>query len=79
MCQLNTVLCDNKIAVNISSLLDSTLHKKHGSLAYHAVRWAVSSGVVKIVWVDTKLNIDDALNKLLSAVQRYDLFGYWTY
>ena len=33
------VLCDNLSVVNNSSKIESTLNKKHSSIAYHAVRW----------------------------------------
>ena len=73
------VLCDNKACVDSSSKVESTLNKKHSSLAYHATRWAVAAGSVKIGKVDTKDNISDALTKTLTVMQRNYLFGNWTY
>ena len=33
------VLCDNESAVTTYSILDSTLNKKHTSIAYNSVMW----------------------------------------
>ena len=73
------ILCDNKSAVTNCSQLESSLHKKHNSLAYHAVRWAVAAGVVRIGWIDTNYNLADAFTKRLTVIQRDRLFGDWTY
>ena len=41
------VLCDNQSVVNNSSKLGSVLNKKHNSIAYHAVRWAVAAEILR--------------------------------
>ena len=73
------VLCDNESVVKNSSLLASTLNKKHNSIAYHATRWAVAAGVILIGWVQTNFNIADSFTKCHSAYKRDTLFGSWTY
>ena len=73
------VLCDNASCVKNSSILSSTLNKKHSSIAYHSVRWHVAAGVLKVAWIDTNYNIADAFTKRLSAEKRNALFGEWTY
>ena len=73
------VLCDNISVVNNSSKIESTLNKKHNSIAYHAVRWAVAAGVIRVGRVDTNFNLADAMTKRLTAQRRYALFGDWTY
>ena len=73
------VLCDNKSAVTNYSQLGSSLHKKHNSLAYHAVRWSVAAGILRVGWIDTNFNVADALTKRLTVAQRDKLFGDWTY
>ena len=73
------VLCDNLSAVNNSSKLESSLNKKHSSIAYHAVRWSVAAGIIKVGWIDTHSNIADAFTKRLTVAQREKLFGDWTY
>ena len=73
------VLCDNESVVRNSSKLESTLNKKHCSLAYHAVRWAVAAAIISIGWIPTDLNIADAMTKRLTVYKRDALFGSWTY
>ena len=73
------VLCDNESVVKNSSRIDSTLHKKHVSIAYHAVRWAVAANIIRVGWISSKENIADAMTKTLTAPNRELLFGSWTY
>ena len=73
------VLNDNKSVVDSSSKLESTLNKKHNSVAYHLVRWNLVAGVVQIGWIKGIFNIADALTKILAAARRSKLFGDWTY
>ena len=64
------VLCDNESVVKNSTRIDSTLHKKHSSIAYHSVRWAVAAGVIRVGWIPSRDNIADAMTKTLSAPVR---------
>ena len=73
------VLCDNEAVVNNSTKLESKLHKKHSSIAYHATRWAVAAKIIRVGKVHTGENLADALTKRLSAAKRDYLFGNWTY
>jgi hypothetical protein len=73
------VLCDNISVVYNSSKIESTLNRKHNSIAYHAVRWAVAAGVMRVGHIDTNFNLADAMTKRLTAQRRYALFGDWTY
>ena len=73
------VFCDNVSVVNNSSKIESTLNKKHNSIAYHAVRWAVAAGIIRVGRIDTNFNLADAMTKRLTAQRRYALFGDWTY
>ena len=73
------VLCDNQSVVTNTSMVDSKLNKKHNSLAFHAVRWAVAANILRVGKVDTKENLSDAFTKLLTAAERDYLFGNWTY
>ena len=72
-------LCDNENVVKNSSRIISSLHKKHSSIAYHAVRSAVASEVIRIGWIPSQQDLADAKTKMLSNVQRDKLFGLWTY
>ena len=73
------VLCDNEKVVHNSSKLESTLNKKHSSIAYHATRWAVAAGIALVGWIPTDFNLADPMTKCLPAIKRDFLFGEWTY
>ena len=73
------ILCDNNSVVINTSDVDSSLNKKHSSIAYHFARWNVAAGVCKIAWIKTGENIADAMTKRLSVTARDYLFGKWTY
>lgn len=73
------IMCDNESVVRNSMLVESTLNKKHNSIAYHYTRWNVAAGVVNISWIATLLNIADAFTKRLTQMRREELFGSWTY
>ena len=73
------ILNDNKSVVDSSSKIESTLNKKHSSIAYHLVRQAVAAGIVRVGWIEGISNIADALTKRLTKLRRDTLFGNWTY
>ena len=73
------VLCDNQSVVNNTTKIESVLNKKHSSIAYHAVRWAVAANVMRVGKIDTEENLTDAMTKILSLQKRNYLFGNWTY
>ena len=73
------VLSDNQGVVNNTTKLESVLSKKHSSIAYHAVRWAVAAGIVQVGKINMKENLADAMTKRLPEVTRNYLFGNWTY
>ena len=73
------VLCDNQSVVNNTTNIESKLHKKHNSLAFHAVRWAVAANILRVGKVHTSENLTDPYTKLLSAYERDHHFGNWTY
>lgn len=73
------VLCDNQSVVNNSSKIDSVLNKKHSSIAYHAVRWAVAASVMIVGKILGEVNLSDAMTKRLTAKRREYLFSQWTY
>ena len=73
------VLCDNQSVVTNSSKLESKLNKKHSSVAYHATRWAVAAGIIRVGKVPGEENLADAFTKRLPVVKREYLFGNWTY
>ena len=73
------IFCDNESVVRNSPFLASTLNKKHSSVAYHMVRWAVAAGIIVVGWINTKWNLADAFTKRLTVDARNRLFGEWTF
>ena len=73
------ILCDNERVVKNSSLVESTLNKKHSAITYNFARWNVDAGVCLMAWIPTGENIADALTKRLPKEKRDYLFGNWTY
>ena len=73
------ILCDNEAVVKNSSKVESTLHKKHSSVAYHFARWNVAAKVCLIGWIPTGQNTADAMTKVLPEVKRNALFYDWVY
>ena len=62
------IYCDNLSAAKNSSLIESTLNKKHSAVVYHAVRWSVAAGIVKVGWVETGRNIADLFTKRIMRI-----------
>ena len=73
------IFCDNKSVVKNTSSIDSTLNKKHVSVAYHFARWNVAAGIVSVSWINGSENLSDAYTKRLSETTRDYLFGNWVY
>ena len=73
------ILCDNQSVVNNASKFESTLNKKHASIAYHAITWAVAAGIIRVGKVESNENLADTFTKRLPAIKRDYLFGNWTY
>lgn len=73
------VFCDNETVVKNSSLIESTLNKKHSSIAYHYVRWNVAAMVASMAWVMSEENLSDPFTKGLNEYKRDHLFSQWTY
>ena len=74
-----SVFCDNEAVYKNSTLPDSTLKKKHHSIAYHRCREAVAAGTVRVAKEGTKTNLSDLFTKLLPQSQRDDLLDRFTY
>ena len=57
--------CDNKSVVTNSIHSASTLKKKHNAIAYHCVREAIASNMMRVGWVQSSKNLADLLTKPL--------------
>lgn len=64
------IFCDNEAVYKNSSFADSTLKKKHNSIAYHRVREAVAAGICYVIKEETGSNLADILTKSLPKQQR---------
>jgi hypothetical protein len=73
------IFCDNDAVCKKTTLPDSTLKKKHHSIAYHRCREAVAAGTVRIAKEDTKSNLSDLFTKILPQIRREDLLDKFTY
>jgi hypothetical protein len=61
------VFCDNDAVVKNTSMPELTLKKKHNAIAYHCVREACASGMIRIAYKGTETNLADCLTKLLAG------------
>ncbi len=64
------VFCDNESVVTNSTIPESTLKRKHNSIAYHKVREAVAAGIIRIAKEHTDTNLADLFTKPLPAPKR---------
>ena len=65
--------CDNKGVVKNTTMPESTLKKKHNSIAYHFVREAAAGGWIEIAQVSGEKNLSDLLTKPLPGPRLRDL------
>jgi hypothetical protein len=73
------LFCDNESVVKNSTNVDSTLNKKHSSVACHFARWCVAAGICSLGWIPSRENLADAFTKRLPESIRDYLFGNWMY
>ena len=59
------VYCDNEVVTKNVTNPESTLKKKHNSIAYHRTREAVAAGMIRVTKEDGTTNLADVLTKLL--------------
>ena len=67
------IFCDNEAVVINGSHPDSSLKKKHCSVAYHRVREAIAAGKQLIFYETSGTNLADLLTKPLSHIKRLPL------
>ena len=73
------VFCDNDAVCSNTKLPESTLKKKHHSIAYHRCREAVAAGTIRVAKEDTKSHLADLFTKLLAVIRRNELLDKFTY
>jgi hypothetical protein len=73
------LFCDNEVVYKNTSLPESTLKKKHHSIAYHRCREAVAAEMVRVAKEGTKTNLSDLFTRLLPQIRREELLDKFTY
>ena len=73
------VFCDNEAVYKNTAIPDSTLCKKHHSIAYHRYREAVAAKTICIAKQGTDKNLSDLFTKVLTAARRKFLLDRFTY
>jgi hypothetical protein len=73
------IFCDNEAVTTNCTIPESTIKKKHHSIAYHYNREAVASETVRIAKEDTQTNLADLFTKLLSEDRRNFLIDRFMY
>jgi hypothetical protein len=64
------VYSDTEAVYKNTVLPESTLKKKHHSIAYHRCREAVAAGVMRVAKQGTEKNLADLFTKILTVAQR---------
>ena len=74
-----SVFCDNEAVYKNTVLPESTLNKKHHSIAYHRCREAVAAQTIQVAKEGTLNNLADLFTKIMTAARRTFLLGKFTY
>lgn len=73
------VFGDNESVINSTQKPEATLTKKHNGIAYHKCREAVASGIIRVAYINTLLNLADVLTKPLPKSRRDALIDCFMY
>jgi hypothetical protein len=73
------VFCDNGAVCVNTTKPESTLSKKHHSIAYHRTREAVAASTIRVSKEHTSTNLADLFTKTMAAPKREDLLDRFTY
>jgi len=74
-----SVFCDNEAVYKNTVAPDSTLRKKHHSIAYHFCREAVAANIIQIAKEGTDTNLADLFIKWLTSKRREFFLERFTY
>ena len=74
-----SVFCDNEAVYKNTVLPESTLNKKHHSIAYHRCREAVAAQTIQVAKEGTLNNLSDLFTKIMTAARRTFLLEKFTY
>ena len=70
------VFCDNESVTKSTMRAESTLKKKHLSIAYHQSREAVACGVMLVFHKRSPSNHADLFTKVLNHIDRKRIMNY---
>ena len=73
------VYCDNEAVYKNTVIPESTLKKKHHSIAYHRCREATAAGTIRVAKQGTEKNLADLFTKVLTSTRRTFLLERFTY
>jgi hypothetical protein len=73
------VFCDNEAVTKNATIPESTLKKKHNSIAYHRTREAVAAETIRVAKEDGTTNLADVLTKLLPQATKEFLCDRFMY
>ena len=73
------IYCDNEAVTKNTQVPESTLKRKHHSIAYHRCREAVAAGTIRVAKQGTRKNLADLFTKVLTAARRQFLLERFTY
>ena len=73
------IFCDNEAVKKNTSILDSTLKKKHTSICYHWAREAVAACMMRVAKEGTATNLVDLFTKPLMHSRRAFVLDRFTY
>jgi hypothetical protein len=73
------VFCNNEAVCKNMTRPESTLTKKHYSIAYHRSQEAVAAGTVRVSKEDTLTSLADIFTKTMAAPKRENLLDSFTY
>ena len=73
------VFCDNEAVYKNTVIPESTLKKKHHSIAFHKCRESVASKVIRVAKEGTEKNLADLFTKVLTSERRRFLLDRFTY
>ena len=74
-----SVFCDNEAVYQNTVIPESTLRKKHHSIAYHRCREAVAAKVIRVAKQGTAKNLADLFTKIMTSARRRFLLERFTY
>ena len=74
-----SIFCDNEAVYQNTVVPESTLSKKHHSIAYHRCREAVAAKTVQVAKEGTMHNLADLFTKLMTSARRKFLLDRFTY